>query len=132
MLVVLLLLADVLSLPVQQPDLTAPEVRVSIRPSFMDPYQLLRRPSPSTYTCEALVSQADTKVAFLHAKLVVARGAMEKTTALARGYSLEFSVTVKNEREANAVVTVKRGEQIITRQRSTVNLRTDEGVVPVQ
>jgi hypothetical protein len=46
-------------------------------------------------------------------------------------YSLDFAVTIKNQR-ADALVTVKRGEKLLTRQRSTVYLKTDEGVVPLR
>ena len=58
------------------PELTAPEVNISIRPSSMDEYQLLKRKTPQTYTCTAFVFQEGTHVAYAyaHAELVVSPG----------------------------------------------------------
>jgi hypothetical protein len=111
------------------PELTAPEVNISIRPSYMDSYQLLTRKTPQTYTCQAWVEQAGTpRVAYLNAELVVSPGKTEKISRQTGEYAMDFEVTLKNN-EAHAVVTVKRGERILTRQRSTVYLNTGQPVI---
>jgi hypothetical protein len=126
MLTLLLLLA----VTVTPPDLTAPEVRISIHPSSMDSYQLLKRKTPDTYTCTALVTQAGTEIGYVSAELVVRPGHPETVTKYGGEYALDFSVTLKSQR-AEAVATVKRGGKLLTRQRSTVYLKMDEGAVPI-
>jgi len=113
------------------PELTVPEVTISIHPSSMDSYQLLERKTPGTYTCTALVSQAGTNTAFVSAELVVTPGRTEKVTKQAGEYALDFSVSVKSQR-AEAVVTVKRGDKVLTRQRSSVFLNAGEGNIPLR
>ena len=115
----------------ERPELTAPEIHVSIAPSLYDRYQLLRRKTPGTFTCTASVSQAETRYGYLAAELVLQPGESDKVTKRQGEYSLDFAVTIKNQR-ADALVTVKRGEKLLTRQRSTVYLKTDEGVVPLR
>jgi hypothetical protein len=116
---------------VANPDLNVPEVRISIHPSSMSSYQLLKRKTPDTYTCEAIVTDADTHHTFVNAELVVLPGHTEKVSRQAGEYGLDFSVTVKD-RQAEADVTVKRGAKVITRQRSTVYLNLYDGNVPLR
>jgi len=113
------------------PDLTAPEVNISIRPSSMDEYQLLKRKTLQTYTCTAFVFQEGTHAAYAHAELVVSPGTTEKVTKQSGEYGMDFSVTLKHN-HAEALVTVKRGDKVVTRQRSTVYLNTGEPeIIPV-
>jgi|SRR5262245_33953347 len=134
MLTVLLVLAAISVRPGQRfreltaPELTTPEVTISIAPSSMDDYQLLRRRTPYTYTCQAWVFEADTQNLYVHAEIVIAPGESRSVTRKAGEYTLDFSVTLKNQR-ADSVVTVKRGEKVLTRQRSTMYVQMPEGVV---
>ena len=127
----LILTAAVTPAAPQAVELTAPDVFISIHPSSMDSYQLLKRKTPGTYTCTALVSQAGTNVAFASAELVVNPGTTEKITKQAGEYTLDFGVTIKSQR-AEAVATVKRGDKVVTRQRSTVFLNAGEGNIPLR
>ena len=123
----LLLLASTL-LPVQQavPEITAPDVMVTIAPSSMDSYQLLkRRRTPDTYTCEAFVRDVDPPHRWLTATLVLLPGTSDTVTERAGEYSLEFKVKMMT-LQAETSVTVKRGDKVLTRQRSTVYLRPSE------
>ena len=132
MLTLLLILNAAVTPAPQIPDLTAPEVNISIRPSYMDSYQLLKRKTPDTYTCEAFVSEAGTNHAYIAAELVVTPGRTEKITKQNGDYGLDFAVTLKNNR-AEAVATVKRGDKVLTRQRSTVYLNTREAaIIPIR
>ena len=110
---------------------TAFDVSINIQPSSMDHYQLLRRKTPDTFTCVAEVQAPEPAAAFGRAELVLLPGQSDKVTKVFGPYSMDFSVRLKNNR-AQAEVTVKRGEQIVSRQRSTVFIRTDEGVVPLR
>jgi hypothetical protein len=114
--------------PAQQPPDLATEVGVSIQPSSMSPYQLLKRKTPDTYTCRADVLQAEGHVINLSAEMAVATGSTQQTTRRNGEYELEFSVTLKNNR-AESVVAVKRGEKLLTRQRSTVYINTRDPVI---
>ena len=131
MLTLLLILNAAVTPAAPMPELTAPEVYISIHPSSMDHYQLLKRKTPGTYTCTALVSQAGTNVAFVSAELVVNPGTTEKITKQGGDYTLDFAVTIKSQR-AEAVATVKRGDKLVTRQRSTVFLNAGEGNIPLR
>lgn len=105
------------------------DVSIYIQPSFMDRYQLLKRKTPDTFTCVADVIVPG--VAYGRAELVLLPGQADKVTKAFGEYSMDFSVRLKNNR-AHSEVTVKRGDQIVSRQRSTVFLRTDEGIVPLR
>lgn len=107
------------------------DVSIYIQPSSMDRYQLLRRKMPSTFTCRADVFAPGPNGAYGHAELVLLPGHSDKVTKEFGNYSMDFSVSLKNNR-AHAEVTVKRGDQIVSRQRSTVFLRADEGIVPLR
>ena len=128
----LLLLALSLAAPAEIPDLEAPEVSVTIQPSSMDAYQLLRRQTPDTYTCQALVTEAGTHRLYVAAQLTALAGHTEKVTRQAGDYSLEFAVKM-GKAQADTTVTVKRGDKVLTRQRSTVYLKPmqDDGIIPV-
>lgn len=131
MLTLLLTLASVLTqAPTDIPDLTTPEVLVSIQPSVMaDSYQLLRRKTPETFTCRADVTQPGTHITYLAANLVLLPGETQRTVSQMRDYTLEFAVTLRD-RRAETLVTVKRGEKLLTRQRSTMILQTPPAFVP--
>ena len=118
MLTLLFILNAAITPAQQAPDL-ATDVGVSIQPSSMSPYELLKRKTPETYTCRANVLQVEGHVINLSAEMAVAAGSTEKVTRRNGEYQLEFSVTLKNKR-AESVVAIKRGEKLLTRQRSTV------------
>ena len=124
----LLLVATTLT-PTPAP--TAFDVSIYIQPSSMDHCQLLRRKTPNTFTCGADVIAPGPDGAYGHAELVLLPGQADKVTKEFGEYSMDFSVRLKNNR-AQAEVTVKRGDQIVSRQRSTVFIRTDEGIVPLR
>jgi hypothetical protein len=120
----LLLLAAVIVTPAQAtPEINTPEVIITIAPSSMDSFQLLRRRrSPDTYTCEALVREATSNQPWIHAELILLPGTSDTITERVGDYSLEFTVKMMT-MQANTTVTVKRGDKVLTRQRSTVYLR---------
>ena len=131
MMTFLLLAAITLNPP--EPPVVGPgfEVRIDIHPSYMDHYQLLKaRRTPSTFTCTAEVFEVGTNRIYGSADLAVLPGHNEKTTQTFGDYTMTFSVKLNTYR-AEADVTVKRGEQLITRQRSTVYVRANEGIVPL-
>ena len=110
---------------------TAFDVSINIQPSSMDHYQLLKRKTPNTFTCVAEVIAPGNDGTHGRAEVVLLPGQADKVTEVFGAYSMDFSVRLKNNR-AQAEVTVKRGEEIVSRQRSTVFIRTDEGVVPLR
>ena len=130
MLTLLYLAATVLAAP-EPPVITAPEVIVTIAPSTHDEYQLLKRKTPDTYTCQAMVRDAETRGAMLHAELGLLPNQSDRVVRAAGEYTLEFAVTMRA-KTAHAVVTVKRGDKMITRQRSTVSLDRDPAIMPVR
>lgn len=110
------------------------EIRISVLPSATDPYQLLKRPSPSTYSCSAVVIEAGTNHLLGSAQLVVGRGDRQTTKRSAGGLQTEFtvSVTAKGER-ADAEVVVTRGAEVLTKQRTSMSLLLpSEKIVPVK
>ena len=118
--IMFLLFAAIASMP--PPPLEVPEVQVSIQPSSMDSIQLLRRQTPDTYTCEAAVFEAGTNHVYLVARLTALPGKTETVTKHAADYALEFTVKM-TAIAAQTTVTVKRGDKMLTRQRSTVYLK---------
>ena len=128
----LLLLAISLAAPAAPPAVSpAIEVTIDIHPSSADHYQLLkRRPTPDTFTCQANVMEAESHRLYGDLNLVVGPGESDHTTKTFGDYTMTFGVSLKNNR-ADAVVEVKRGEQLITRQRSIVHLQQPVGNVPL-
>src|ERR1041384_4507440 len=110
MLTLLFILIAAVTPAQQTPDL-ATDAGVSIQPSSLGPYQLLKRKAPDTYSCRANVLQAEGHVINLSAEMSMAKGSTEKVTRRNGEYELEFSVTLKNNR-AESVVAVKRGERL--------------------
>ena len=110
-------------------------VQVSIAPSTHDPYQLLRRATPETYTCRATVYDAtDERYGFAAPEVIVAAGERQTKTEVRDGLSVTFTVAVskENDRAATEVV-AKRGEKIVLRQKSNVVLRTPgRTIVPLR
>ena len=98
----------------------------------MDDYQLLKRKTPETYTCTAMVRDAESKSPWLSANLVLLPGQRDKVSKTFGDYALDFSVDMTGAR-AEATVTVKRGDKMLTRQRSTVYLRPvrEDRIVPL-
>lgn len=110
-------------------------VQVSIAPSVHDPYQLLRRTTPETYTCRAYVYDAtDERYGFASPEVVVAPGERQTKTEVREGLSVTFTVAVSktNDRAATEVV-ARRGDKIVLRQKSNVVLRTPgRTIVPLR
>ena len=130
MLTLLYLAATLLAAPAT-PVINAPEVFVTIAPSTHDEYQLLKRKTPDTYTCHAMVRDAETRGAALHAEVVLLPNQSDRVVRTSGEYTLEFAVTMKT-KTAQAVVTVKRGDKMITRQSSTVSLDRDPAIMPAR
>jgi len=115
---------------------TAPplQIFISVGPSASDPYQLLKRASPRTYTCSVVVTEAGTNHLLGDAKLVVGRDDRQTTKRSVGGLQTEFtvSVTAKGER-ADAEVVVKRGAEVLTKQLTRMSLLLpSEKIVPVK
>jgi hypothetical protein len=100
------------------------EVTVHIAPSSLDPYQLLERQSPFTYTAIADVLDVDgdePRELLLRARTVVAAGKRETVFERQRDYQVRFTVAVseKRDRAATEVVVTKNG-RVLHRQKSNV------------
>src|SRR6185503_3153965 len=110
-------------------------VQVTIAPSTHDPYQLLRRATPETYTCRAFVYDAtNERYGFASPEVIVAAGERQTTTERADGLEVTFTVGVskENDRAATEVV-AKRGDKIVLRQKSDVVLRgPGRAIVPLR
>jgi hypothetical protein len=110
-------------------------VQVSIAPSAHDPYQLLRRATPETYTCRATVYDAtDERFGFANPEVIVAAGERQSKTEVGNGLEVTFTVAVskENDRAATEVV-AKRGDRIVLRQKSNIVLRTPgRTIVPLR
>ena len=129
-LTLLYLTATLLATP-ELPVINAPEVIVTIAPSTHDEYQLLKRKTPDTYTCKVMVRDAETRAAALHAELVLVANQSDREVRKFGEYTLDFAVTMKG-KTAQAEVTVKRGDKMLTRQRSTVSLDSQPGIIPIR
>ncbi len=130
---VILVLAAASILGAAPPDALPPapafNIVIDVHPTSMETYQLLRRPTPWTYTCSAVVTTfpADRRIqtrAFLNAE----PGKPETITqAFGDDYSMKFTVTVSSTKpEATAVVEVSRAGQPVARQESRVMLQKPE------
>ncbi len=110
-------------------------VQVSIAPSTHDPYQLLRRATPETYTCRAFVYDAtDERYGFAAPEVIVAAGERQTATERTDGLAVTFTVAVskENDRAATEVV-AKHGDKIVLRQKSDILLRTPgRTIVPLR
>ncbi len=128
-------LAFLLFAAMRSNDATPLGVRVTVAPSQRDPYQLLRRVTPETYRCSAVVYDAtDERRGFASPEVIVAAGERQSKTVVVEGLEVTFSVAVSrgNDRAATEVVG-KRGEKIVLRQKSDVALRAPkQAVVPLR
>ena len=110
------------------------EVRVDIAPSILDPMQLLKRPTPETYTCNAVVMD-DNKQIVGFAKLVAEPGHREITTHTNGDVKVEFAVMIAPAGDrAETKVTVSRSGTVFMRQSSIVRLMNVSGkkYIPLQ
>ncbi len=122
------------------PEMLAPvspsfEIRIDVHPTSRDPVQLLRRPTPATYTCDAIVMIPDTKYIYTDARMVAEPGKPETVVhKFGEGLQLKFSVGISSSAdEARAVAEISRGGQILTRQSSRILLQHPEkSVRPVE
>lgn len=109
-------------LPVTTP--TPPiAINVQVQPSFMDPYMLLTRQTPYTYTCSAIVFDADSRKGLTSVKTIVERGKSETLKKTNGEYSVEFMVKINAAGDhAETRVVVQRNGAIITEQTSSTAL----------
>lgn len=137
---IVLLAAASLITAATAPEATAPvapafSIVVDVHPSSREPYQLLRRPTPSTYNCDAIIETVpENRSAFVHARMVAEPGRAETITqTFGDGFALKFTVKVgAQQRDANSVVEISRAGQIVARQTSRVMLqRPEKAVRPV-
>ncbi len=103
------------------------EISIDVHPSSSEPYQLLRRTTPSTYTCTATVTTPGTTS--LHQSQIIAEpGTPEETRQkFGDGFQLKFNVSVsRTGNEARAVAEISRDGQILARQSSQILLQRPE------
>jgi len=100
-------------------------VRVSVQPSTLDPYQLLRRTRPETYTCRASVYDAtQERFEFAAPEVIVAAGERQTAVEVKDGLEVIFTVAVSRQSDRAATeVMAKRGDKIVLQQKSDVVLR---------
>jgi hypothetical protein len=104
------------------------EVKITIGPSSDQTFQLLRRPTPDTYTCEALVVDPEKKMIFARASVVAAPGVKEESKSKVGEAEIEFSVLISRPADrADTRVVVKKSGKVLTRQSSTVRLVNTRG-----
>ena len=135
LIVAVLALAFLLIAAMKTDDPTPLGVDVSIAPSTRDPYMLLRRATPDTYTCRAHIYDAnDPHYGFAMAEVVVAPGEKEKKTVVVQGLEMTFTVAIgKGSDLATTKVVAKRGDKIVLNQSSVVELRgPSRTIVPLQ
>jgi hypothetical protein len=120
---------------IQPPTIAEPlEVHVGIAPSIYDSMQLLKRATPNTYTCDALVID-DAKRVVAFAKLVAEPGRKETTKRVNGDFEVEFGVLIAPVGDhAETRVTVRRSGSVIMRQSSKIRLMnvSTKKYIPVQ
>ena len=122
--ILLVALVSVGAAPEEPPGISptpALEISLQVVPSYAEgSVQLLTRPTPSTFTCTALITEVGSKRGFAAPKLVVARGASEHKSAEVAGYNVTFraAITAIGDR-ANTDLTISRGALVVSRQRSS-------------
>ena len=116
----LALLLTVLPVTTPTPPLA---INVEVQPSFMDSYMLLTRQTPYTYTCSALVLDAESRKGLVTARTIVERGKSETLKKTSGEYSIEFTVKINSAGDhAETRVVVQRQGAIVTEQRSSTAL----------
>lgn len=105
-------------------DATPLGVNVVIAPSTRDPYMLLERATPNTYTCRAQIYDAnDRAYVFNSAEVIVSPGGKQSETVTVNGLEMTFTVGVSKEQDkAVTQVIAKRGEKMVLNQRSEIEL----------
>jgi hypothetical protein len=107
----------------QQP-LPPMAIEVSVAPSTMDPYMLLERQSPYTYTCHVSISHPAERIGYASAMVIVKPGRRETASVKGDGFEGTFSVAVRKDREqATTEVEITRNGEFVTRQTSVVILK---------
>ena len=111
--------------PAQQPPaLGALGVQVECEPSSRGNIQLLRRPTPSTYHCNAYVFEAhDTSRGIAGTQVIVGAGERRSKTEKQKDTQITFTVAISkdHDRAATDVVVTKAGKTVL-RQKSNVVL----------
>lgn len=135
LIVAILALAFLLLAAMKTDNATPLGAHVTVAPSTRDPYQLLRRATPDTYTCRALVYDADNpQFAFASLDVVVAPGGKESKSITVQGLTSTFTVGISKDNDrAVTQVTAKRGEKFVLNQRSEIELRAPgRTIIPLQ
>ena len=135
LIVAVLALAFLLFGAMKTDEVTPLGAHVTVAPSTRDPYQLLRRPTPETYTCRAVVYDADDpQYGFASLEVVVAAGQKQSQSVTVKGLTSTFTVGISKENHhAVTQVTAKRGEKFVLNQRSEIELRPPaRTIVPLQ
>lgn len=111
-------------------------VQVEVKPSWKEPIQLLKRPTPYTYTCRADVIKAvnapGTISVYRSLELIVSPGTRETETVKWDEYDVTFTVAVSKPLDrAAAEVRIARGDEVLHVHKSDVLLKApDRTVVP--
>ncbi len=115
-----LVLLATTAVPTQPPVL---EIYVQVRPTIDDPYQLLTRPAPDTYTCSADATDPEGKRTYVRARVIAKPGVPATTTRTIGEYELEFHVDISKQGDlAKTKVVVTHAGHIVARQSSAVRL----------
>ncbi|HSP14648.1 MAG TPA: hypothetical protein VLV78_07845 [Thermoanaerobaculia bacterium] len=111
------------------------EVQINIAPSILDPLQLLRRSTPNTYTCDAVVLDDEKHAVIGLAKVVAEPGRRETAKRVNGETEVEFGVLIAPAGDrADTKVTVRRSGVVVVRQSATIRLINVSGkkYVPLQ
>jgi len=110
---------------------------VSVLPTKFGPIQLLGRPTPSTFTCSASVTEAGTVHRLSSLELVIAPGSSEHKSLEVGSYSFRFAASVPA--EANRVETeviVSVGSRVVSRHRGITTFperpKREQPIAPAQ
>ena len=105
-------------------DAPALQVDISIQPVTEDEFQLLRRVTPGMYRCSVRVHNATGSRRVWGTKdIVLLPGERGEETATLGPLKLSFAASIDERREkVEALVTVFRDDQVISRQRSSISL----------
>lgn len=115
----------------QTPSLLAPppsslqpmEVAIEIAPTYTGPYELLRQRYPNTFTCTALLRDPGTNKVVGNADVSLSPGSEASKTVSRGDLTITLKGKVGSDRSgATAELTVLRGGQLVTHQKSTLLL----------
>ena len=101
------------------------DVSIEIAPGAYGSYQLLPRQTPDKYRCVVFIhDEPGSKRVWGPKPLVIGPGEVRQSTVEYAGFTATLTAKIADDLgSAKAAVTIKRGEQIISRHVSTVTLR---------